>query len=167
MGAAAICIVTMHFIWYGCFPYRGNNIPTKFVDNRSNDKRIEILLLSQDGGDHHVEFWLLGLFDSMYVFCIKVAISLLNLALISRILKKLQTLTEIDDGGVGHFEFEQLCIFNVIDVFLIEVPMFPLSLAKSEDRSNSEEMATVFRNSRWRRLHLELRLLNFSTTPMC
>jgi len=35
--------------------------------------------------------------------------------------------------------------FNVIDVFLIEVTLFSLSF--DEDRSNSEEMATMFRNS--------------------
>jgi len=30
MGAAAICIVTMHFLFHRCVPYRGHNIPTKF-----------------------------------------------------------------------------------------------------------------------------------------
>jgi len=41
----------------------------------------------------------------MYVFCIKVELSILNLALISQIVKKGQTFTEIEDGGVGQFEF--------------------------------------------------------------
>jgi len=41
MVAAAICIGTMHFMTRVL--NRGHNIPTKFVDNRSNDKR-EILL---------------------------------------------------------------------------------------------------------------------------
>jgi len=61
----------------------------------------------------------------MYVFCIKVAISILNLELISEMMKKCQTFPEIKCGGVRHFEFSQLSFFNVIDVFLIEVPMFP------------------------------------------
>jgi len=53
-----------------------------------------------------------------------------NLALISQIVKKCQTISEIEDGGVRHFEFWQLCIFNVTNVFYIEVPMFSLSLVK-------------------------------------
>jgi len=43
---------------------------------------------SQDNSDYLVEFWLLGLLDSMYVLCIKVAISQLNLVLTSQIIKQ-------------------------------------------------------------------------------
>jgi len=42
----------------------------------------------QDDGNYHVEFWLLSLFDSVYALYIEVALSLLNLALISQIVKK-------------------------------------------------------------------------------
>jgi len=43
MGAAAICIVTMHFLCHSCVPNRGHNIPTKFGDNGSDGKEIETL----------------------------------------------------------------------------------------------------------------------------
>jgi len=84
----------------------------------------------------------------MYVFCITVAISVLNLALNSQLVKKWQTFSEIEDGGVRHFELWQLCIFNVKDVFLIEDPP-NVSTKFSEDRSNNKY---IFRNSRWRRM---------------
>jgi len=133
MGAAAICIVTIHFIWHRCVSYRGHNIPTKFVNNRSSVmlNKQKYFFESQDGGDYHVEFGLLGLFDSMYVFCIKVAISLLNLALFSQIVKKWQTFSEIEEGGVRSFwilatmHFQcNICVLNPSPI------MFLISLVK-------------------------------------
>jgi len=46
-----------------------------------------------------------SLFDYMFVFCIKVALFQLNLALISQIVKKLQPFSEIQDYGIRHFKF--------------------------------------------------------------
>jgi len=86
MGAAAICIVTMHYLCRRCVPNRGHNIPTRFGNNRSNSKEIKNFFESHDGGEHLVEFGLFYLVDSIiYVVCIKVAI---NLVLICRIGKK-------------------------------------------------------------------------------
>jgi len=44
MGAAAICIVTMHFLCHMSVPNRGHNIHPKFGDNWSNGEEIETLL---------------------------------------------------------------------------------------------------------------------------
>jgi len=95
------------FFYHKCVFNRGHNILTKFGDNRSNGRAQSNRNTSSNGDDDHVQFWLLSLFDSMYVFYNKVTISLLNLTLISQIVKKLQSFTKIQDVEVRH-EFWQL-----------------------------------------------------------
>jgi len=48
----------------------------------------------------------------------------------------------------SHLEFFQLCISDVIDMCQIKVPI--VSNTFGDDRSNSKEIAAVFRNQRWR-----------------
>jgi len=47
-----------------CVPNRGHNITTKFGDNRSKGKEINVFIESQDGGDHHAELWLVLAFST-------------------------------------------------------------------------------------------------------
>jgi len=70
MVAAAICIVTMHFIWHRCVPNRGQNIPTEVVDNRSNDKQIEILVEIQESGNCQVECYSYLAFSTPCVYSV-------------------------------------------------------------------------------------------------
>jgi len=149
----------MHFMWHTCAPNRGHNMQTKFVDNRSNVKQIEMLLRKSRWRRPPCWIWVTRPFDSVCVFCFKVAISILNLALISQIVKQWQTFFEIEDGGVSRFEFWQLCIYNVIDVFLIEVPMFPLILVTIGQIL--KKLKQLFENQDGGGHHLELWLLRF------
>jgi len=88
MGTAAICIVTVHHLCHRYVLNRGHKFPLNLATIGQMVKKYKHIIEIQDGGVHRVEFRLLSLFESIYVLCIKVAISLLNLALISQILKK-------------------------------------------------------------------------------
>jgi len=101
----------------------------------------------------------------MYVLCMKVPISVLNLALIRPIVQKWQPFFEIQDDGDRHLEFLQLNISDVIDMFQIKVPMLPLILVtigqivkKGRSFSKSKMAAATILNYGY---------LDFSTSPMC
>jgi len=78
MGAAAIVLQQCTFHAIDVFLIMVTTFPLNLEIVGQMVKKWKQLFETKDGGDHHVEFWILSLFDFMYVCCIKVAISLLN-----------------------------------------------------------------------------------------
>jgi len=67
--------------------------------------------------------------------------------MIGQIVTKWQPFFKIQDVGDRRLECLQICISNVIDMFQSS-PIFFTNFG--DDRSNTKEMAAVFRNPRWR-----------------
>jgi len=118
-----------------CVLNQSPNVSTKFGEDRFNSKEMATIILS--------------LFDVIDVFEIKVAVVLLNLAMIGEIVKKWQPFFNIQDGGDHHLGFLQQCISDVIHRY-IPNQRRNISSKFDGDQSICNEMATVFRNPRWR-----------------
>ena len=73
-----------------------------------------------------------------------------NLVRIGPMVKKWLPIFVIQDGGSLHLEFWWICIFNVKESWVLW-QIFNIPTKFGEDWSNSKEMATDFRNLRWRR----------------
>jgi len=80
-------------------------IPTKCGDDWSNSNEMATVFFKiQDGGDRHLEFSQIYIFDVNDMFQIEVSMSSLILVTIGRKLKKWQQLFAIQDGGSRHLE---------------------------------------------------------------
>jgi len=143
----------MHFMWQRYVPNRGHNIPTKFVDNRWNDKQIEILLRNSRWRQRPCWILVIWLFrlECMYVFCINFTISLPNLAFDSS-----NTVTEEMTNVFPKWGWGWPSSWIMVTQIFSTSLMWSKSKSQcfknfGEDRSDSKEMAAVFWNSRWRR----------------
>jgi len=150
MVAVAICMVTMQFIWHRCVPNRGHNIPTKFADNRSNDKHIGILL--RNSRWRRLSCWILVIWPFRLACMYSVANSQYPYQikhLISQIVKKWQPFfLNLRWRRPPSWIFETMYFRRHRNDLNRSLNVF---IKFGEDRSNSKEMAAVFRNPRWRR----------------
>jgi len=101
-----------------------------------------------DGGGRHLELWLRRFFDVTDVFWIKVAISPVNLAMIGQIVTEWQPFFKIQDGGDRDRECIYKMHFRRHWYVLNQSPIVATNFG--DDRSNTKEMAAVFRNPSWR-----------------
>jgi len=132
----------MHFIW--CVPNRGQNIPTKFVENRSIGKQLEILLRKS-------RWWRLPYVTwpfRLHVCILYQSRTIFTKFSIEYIVKEMTNIFRNWGWWRPSFWIFATMHFQCNRYVLNRSPN--VSTKFGEDRSNSEEMSTVFRNSRWR-----------------
>ena len=91
----------------------------------------------------------LPFFDMTCAFFVLVLFLPPNLVSIGPIVKEWQQIFEIQDCGVHHLDIRWICTFNAFVAFYVTLSLIPSKFG--EDWCSSKEMATDFRNSRWRR----------------
>ena len=122
--------------------------PSNLVKIGQIIKKWQQFFAKQYGSCRHLEFSSRCVFPHDRCVLHQIHYILTNLVEIGRIVMAWQQFSEIQDSGSRHLEFLSRCVFRHNRCILHRICYIITKFGES--RSNSKEMATVFRNSRWR-----------------